>query len=61
MVGLLAKHFIKDRENVTSPAVRQAYGMLCSIAGIFFNVLLAGGKCLAGMISGSIAIMADWL
>ncbi len=59
MVGLLAKHFIKDRENVTSPAVRQAYGMLCSIAGIFFNVLLAGGKCLAGMISGSIAIMAD--
>lgn len=59
MVGLLAKHFIKDRENVTSPAVRQAYGMLCSIAGIFFNVLLAGGKCLAGVISGSIAIMAD--
>lgn len=59
MVGLLAKYFIKDRENVTSPAVRQAYGMLCSIAGIFFNMLLAGGKCLAGMISGSIAIMAD--
>lgn len=59
MVGLLAKRFIKDRENVTSPTVRQAYGMLCSIAGIFFNVLLAGGKCLAGVISGSIAIMAD--
>lgn len=59
MVGLLTKYFIKDRENVASPAVRQAYGMLCSIAGIFFNVLLAGGKCIAGIISGSIAIMAD--
>ena len=59
MVGLLEKWFIKDRDNVTSPAVRQAYGMLCSIVGIFFNVLLAGGKFLAGLLSGSIAIMAD--
>ena len=29
MISLLAKKFIKNREDVTSPAVRQAYGMLC--------------------------------
>ena len=34
MISLLAKKFIKNREDVTSPAVRQAYGMLCGIVGI---------------------------
>lgn len=59
MVGLLAKWFIKNKEDVTSPAVRQAYGVLCGIAGILFNVVLAGAKLFAGILSGSIAIMAD--
>ena len=36
MISLLAKKFIKNREDVTSPAVRQAYGMLCGIVGIGF-------------------------
>ena len=40
MISLLAKKFIKNREDVTSPAVRQAYGMLCGIVGIGFNLLL---------------------
>ena len=31
MISLLAKKFIKNREDVTSPAVRQAYGMLIVI------------------------------
>ena len=58
MVELLAKYFIKDKDT-NSPETRQAYGMLCGFAGIFFNVLLAAGKFVAGMLSGSIAIMAD--
>ena len=59
MISLLAKKFIKNREDVTSPAVRQAYGMLCGIVGIGFNVLLFALKLLAGALSGSIAITAD--
>ena len=59
MIALLAKKFIKDCENVTSPAVRQAYGMLCGIVGICLNVVLFALKFFAGTISGSIAITAD--
>ena len=59
MISLLAKKFIKDCENVTSPAVRQAYGMLCGIVGICLNIVLFALKFFAGTISGSIAITAD--
>ena len=44
MITLLSKLFIKDRDNVASPAVRRAYGALCSIVGISLNVLLFGLK-----------------
>ena len=59
MITLLSKIFIKDRENVSSPAVRRAYGALCSIVGICLNVLLFGLKYLAGTLAGSIAVTAD--
>lgn len=59
MVGFLAKFFIKDTKDTESPEIRQAYGMLCGSVGIFFNVLLALLKFVAGLLSGSIAIMAD--
>ena len=59
MVSLLAKLFIKDRENTSSPKVRQAYGILCGSIGIALNILLFAGKFLAGLLSGSIAVTAD--
>lgn len=59
MVHFLSKIWIKDRDNITSPQVRQAYGMLCGTLGIALNVLLFLGKFLAGTISNSIAITAD--
>ena len=34
MVGLLAKLFIKNSEEVGNPKVREAYGSLCGILGI---------------------------
>lgn len=58
MVELLARYFIKARDT-EAPETRQAYGILCGSIGIFFNVLLAVGKFIAGLLSGSIAIMAD--
>lgn len=59
MVTLLVNLFVKNKENVSEPSVRSAYGTLCSIFGIFLNVLLFFGKLICGMISGSVAIIAD--
>ena len=59
MVSFLTKIFIKDYNNTTSSAVRQAYGILCGAVGIAFNILLFIGKFLAGLFSNSIAITAD--
>lgn len=52
MVSLLSKIFIKNRDDVTDPAVRKAYGSLCSALGIVLNVLLFAGKYIAGAVSG---------
>lgn len=59
MITLLAKLFIRDRDNTKSPEVRQAYGMLCGAVGIFMNLCLFAGKFIAGHISNSIAVTAD--
>ncbi len=59
MVTFLSKLFIKNSGDYSNPAVRKAYGSLCSLLGIFLNVLLFAGKYAAGVISGSIAITAD--
>ena len=59
MISVLAGVFIKNKEDVKNPQVRQKYGMLCGIVGIFFNIFLFAGKFLAGTISKSISITAD--
>ncbi len=59
MVTLLAKIFIKDREDVASQRVRTAYGFLCGIVGIIFNVFLFAIKLFAGLLSGSVSVTAD--
>ncbi|MGN0452576.1 MAG: cation diffusion facilitator family transporter [Ruminococcus sp.] len=58
MIKLLSKIFLKGKDKTTD-AGRRAWGTLCSIFGIFLNILLFGGKLTAGMLSGSIAITAD--
>lgn len=57
MITLLAKIFIKDTEDKSK--LREAYGMMCGIVGVCFNILLFVGKFLAGTFSNSIAITAD--
>lgn len=59
MVSLLGRLFIKDYSNYGDTEVRRKYGMLASITGIFLNILLFGFKYFAGVLSGSVAIMAD--
>lgn len=59
MITLLAKIFIKDRENIGSSAVRSAYGKLCGALGIVLNLLLFACKLTAGALSGAISVMSD--
>ncbi len=59
MITLLSRLFIKNRNDYSSAQVRSAYGTLCSIFGIFLNIVLAAAKMIAGAISGSVAISAD--
>lgn len=61
MITLLSRIFIRDYENTENRKVRLAYGMLCGAFGIVLNFLLFCGKCLAGVLSGSIAVTADAL
>lgn len=59
MITFLTKLFIKDADNVSSPEVRGLYGSLCGALGIFLNVILFFGKLFAGLLTGSVAVIAD--
>lgn len=61
MFGILSKLFIKNGKNYENPEVRRAYGTLSGALGIFLNIILFAGKLTAGIISGSVAIVADAL
>lgn len=59
MGSLLFKIFIKDRENTSDPHVREQYGKLAGVVGIVSNLLLCIIKITIGVLSKSIAIIAD--
>ncbi|MGD9559249.1 MAG: cation diffusion facilitator family transporter [Oscillospiraceae bacterium] len=59
MTEWLIRHFVKDADNVQDPTVHARYGRVAGVVGIVCNLMLAAGKLAAGILSGSIAIMAD--
>lgn len=59
MTNFLYKIFIKDYEDVKNPRVRDDYGKFAGIVGIISNAILCVMKILIGLVSGSIAIVAD--
>ena len=59
MTDFLIKKFIKNYKNTENSAVRAAYGKFSSYVGIFCNILLFSGKLTAGLLSGSVSVMAD--
>ena len=60
MSELLIKLFVPEGES-DDPKVRGAYGKLSGLCGIILNLLLVAGKLVAGIISGSVAIVGDAL
>ena len=61
MTQLLLKLFVKEYPNQEDPAVHAAVGSLAGITGIVCNLLLFAIKLAAGLLSASVAIIADAL
>lgn len=61
MTKLLLRLFVKDHDNSGSLTVHSAVGRLAGITGILCNALLFAIKLAAGLLSGSVSIIADAL
>lgn len=59
MTEFLGRIFIRDHNNVGSPAVRRAWGTLVSVIGIICNILLFVGKFTLGSLLGAVSLTAD--
>lgn len=59
MTEFLVKKYVKNYEQTDNPDVRTAYGMMAGLVGIFCNLVLFGAKVAAGVMTGSISVMAD--
>ena len=59
MINFLLRTFVKDYQNIQSPAVRHHYGVFAGLNGICLNVLLFVIKLTAGLLTASISITAD--
>ena len=59
MTKLLLRLFVKNYENSEDMAVRASVGKLAGGMGIVCNGILFLGKLIAGILSGSVAIIAD--
>lgn len=59
MTQLLLRLFVKDHRNTSDLGVREAYGRLSGITGIVVNLILFIIKITAGILAGSISIIAD--
>ncbi|MCQ2575131.1 MAG: cation diffusion facilitator family transporter [Treponema sp.] len=59
MISLLARIFIKNPKDYSNEQVRTQYGILTGGFGIFLNILLFAGKLVFGLLSASVAMVAD--
>ena len=59
MTKLLIRKFVANHDDTTAPKVRAAYGKLSGIVGIVCNILLFAAKIIIGIMSSSVAIVAD--
>ena len=61
MTSLLIKLFVKNYKDTNDKTVREHYGTLGSLVGVFCNILLCLIKITAGLIAKSMSIIADGL
>lgn len=59
LTDFLIRHFVKDYQNISDRAVRDRYGSLGCVVGILCNIFLFCMKLVIGLMSGSVAILAD--
>ena len=59
LTELLVRLFVRDYQSTKDPLVRARYGRMAGVVGILCNLLLGGGKVLAGGVFSSIAVLAD--
>lgn len=59
MTNLLIKLFVKNSDSLSDATVREKYGTFASVVGVVLNSILAVMKIAVGVLSGSLAILAD--
>ncbi len=59
MTQLLLRLFVPNYQNPSGPGVRSAVGKLAGLVGILCNIFLFIGKLIAGLLAGSVSIIAD--
>ena len=59
MTDFLIKLFIKNDQDTANEKVRTKHGTLASVTGIILNILLFAGKLIIGLLTASMAILAD--
>lgn len=59
MISLLIKRFIDPADDLTNATARRICGVICGAVGIAINVILFLAKLTVGLLSGSIAVVAD--
>ena len=61
MTDFLLRLFVKNRNDLKNERVRAAHATLAAVTGIVMNVLLFVGKLTMGLLTASIAVVADAL
>lgn len=59
MIEIISDFFIRRHYLNSSRAVRRVYGMICSLSGIWLNLVLFALKLTASIFSGSVAAAVD--
>lgn len=59
MVRFLIKRYVPNRDDISNPQVRKAYGVLCGILGVICNFCLFAAKIITGILINSLAVISD--
>ena len=59
MTNFLIRIFIGKNKDTNDPKIRSRYANLAGVTGIILNILLFAGKLTLGILSASVAIIAD--